>query len=100
MDIPGILCYVPDILDKYEVGTLPLMNIDSSNMGPQHWFYCEGHRAELQQLLMALLFCTAPIPWRIRAAALSYLCRNLGKPVVLTGAQMPISESTSDGKRI
>jgi len=99
MDIPGILCYVPDILDKYEVGTLPLMNIDSSNMGPQHWLLIAKAIERNYNSYDGFIILHGTDTMAYTAAALSYLCRNLGKPVVLTGAQMPISESTSDGKK-
>ncbi|XP_062824604.1 60 kDa lysophospholipase isoform X1 [Anolis carolinensis] len=32
------------------------------------------------------------------AAALSFMCENLGKPIVLTGAQVPIYELRNDGR--
>ncbi|XP_067290391.1 60 kDa lysophospholipase-like [Pseudorasbora parva] len=32
------------------------------------------------------------------ASALSFMCENLGKPVVLTGSQLPIFEMRSDGR--
>jgi lysophospholipase len=32
------------------------------------------------------------------ACALSFMLENLGKPVVLTGAQIPVSEVRSDGR--
>lgn len=32
------------------------------------------------------------------ASALSFMMENLGKPVILTGAQVPISELRSDGR--
>jgi lysophospholipase len=32
------------------------------------------------------------------ASALSFICENLGKPVIVTGSQIPIFEIRSDGR--
>ncbi len=42
---------------------------------------------------------TARIRWPYSAAALSYLIQNADKPIILTGAQQPISNEITDAKK-
>jgi L-asparaginase len=73
--------------------------LDSSNVTPAHW-------VQLAQLIgqhyddfdgFVILHGTDTMAYS--AAALSYLLEHLGKPVVFTGAQVPVGRSRSDATR-
>lgn len=72
--------------------------IDSSNVSPEHW-----------QLLLQIIFdgyknndgfviLHGTDTMAYTASALSFMLEGLSKPVILTGAQLPISESRSDAR--
>ncbi len=75
-----------------------LKPIDSSNMKPLHWISL----AELinEQYLeydgFVILHGTDTMAYT--ASALSFMMENLSKPVIFTGAQLPLSEVRSDAR--
>ncbi|MBC3542308.1 asparaginase [Rufibacter sediminis] len=73
--------------------------IDSSNIGVEHWI-------KLAQLIQVnyqeydgfvILHGTDTMAYS--ASALSFLLENLGKPVIFTGAQVPIGRMRTDARR-
>lgn len=90
--------FVPEI-EKAAVKGENIMNIDSSNMQPHHWK--EIARSIYKRLPdydgIVVTHGTDTISYT--AAALSFMLQNLNKPVVLTGAQVPIWETNTDAKR-
>jgi L-asparaginase len=72
--------------------------LDSSNMDPEIW-------AELANLIAAkyhefdgFVILHGSDTMSFTASALSFMLQNLGKPVVLTGSQLPIGEIRTDAK--
>jgi L-asparaginase len=72
--------------------------IDSSDIEPSHWLamgdIIEKHYAEQDGFVV--LHGTDTMAYT--SSALAFMLRNLSKPVVFTGAQLPISESRSDAR--
>lgn len=99
-DFEQVLDRVPEIhrLDfEIDLITLPTI-IDSSNMSPAVW-------VELAQLIQqhydsydsfVILHGTDTMSYT--ASALSFMLCNLHKPVILTGAQLPIGVARSDAR--
>jgi L-asparaginase len=73
--------------------------IDSSNVTPQDWLFLarliEQHYAGFDGFVV--LHGTDTMAYS--AAALSYILEHLGKPVVFTGAQVPVGRPRSDAQR-
>ena len=73
--------------------------IDSSNVAPADWLFLARligwHYADFDGFVV--LHGTDTMAYS--AAALSYLLEHLGKPVVFTGAQVPVGASRSDAQR-
>ncbi len=72
--------------------------IDSSNVQPEHWqamgkIVFESYH---QQDGFVILHGTDTMAYT--ASALSFMLPGIGKPVVLTGAQLPITEPRSDAR--
>lgn len=72
--------------------------IDSSDMGPEGWVnigqVIHGNYGEYDGFVV--LHGTDTMAYT--ASALSFMLENLGKPVVLTGSQLPVGVLRSDGK--
>ncbi|MEK6780502.1 MAG: asparaginase [Bacteroidota bacterium] len=72
--------------------------VDSSNVGPAHWQTIGqiifDHYSELDGFVV--LHGTDTMAFT--ASALSFMLQGLTKPVILTGAQLPISEPRSDAR--
>jgi len=73
--------------------------IDSSNVTPSDWLFLAQligrHYADFDGFVV--LHGTDTMAYS--AAALSYVLEHLGKPVVFTGAQVPVGASRSDAQR-
>lgn len=73
--------------------------VDSSEVGPTHWLWIaqmlERHYADFDGFV--ILHGTDTLAYT--ASALSFLCVNLAKPVVLTGSQLPIFALRSDARQ-
>ncbi len=73
--------------------------IDSSNVVPADWLYLAQligqHYADFDGFVV--LHGTDTMAYS--AAALSYVLEHLGKPVVFTGAQVPVGANRSDAQR-
>lgn len=74
----------------------PLM--DSSSMSPDNWVKIAGLIEERYDDHdgFVVLHGTDTMPYT--ASALSFMFENLGKPVILTGSQLPIGMIRTDGK--
>lgn len=72
--------------------------IDSSNIEPMHWQMIGTmiHEHYDQQDGFVVLHGTDTMAYT--ASALSFMLENLSKPVVFTGAQLPITEPRSDAR--
>lgn len=73
--------------------------VDSSEVGPTHWLWIaqmlERHYGDYDGFV--ILHGTDTLAYT--ASALSFLCVNLAKPVVLTGSQLPIFTLRSDARQ-
>lgn len=71
--------------------------LDSSNMTPKDWQFIaddiKAHYADYDGFVV--LHGTDTMAYT--SAALSFMLKNLGKPVIVTGSQIPLSEIRSDG---
>lgn len=71
--------------------------IDSSNMNPAHWRTLAGMIANAYDTYDAFVVLHGTDTMAYTASALSFMLRNLAKPVILTGSQLPIGEIREDG---
>jgi L-asparaginase len=99
-DFQQIIEKVPEIsrLD-FDITFLSLPEpIDSSNMNPEIWIeLADIIRTHYDQYdSFVILHGTDTMAYT--ASALSYLLENLNKPVILTGAQLPIGVARSDAR--
>ena len=72
--------------------------IDSSNMHPNQWKVLAELIAENYDEFDGFVILHGSDTMSYTASALSFMLKNLAKPVVLTGSQLPIGEIRTDAK--
>jgi L-asparaginase len=72
--------------------------LDSSNMDPEVWAKLAGIIAETYAVYDGFVILHGSDTMAYTASALSFMLKNLAKPVVLTGSQLPIGEIRTDAK--
>ncbi len=94
-----LLSRVPDALSFCRVDTVQPMNLDSTNITPDHWLLLaetvEKHYSEYD----GFVICHGTDTLAYTAAALSYLIQGTRKPIVLTGSQKPIDQEDTDARK-
>lgn len=72
--------------------------IDSSDMGLEHWARLVRVIADNYDRFDGFVILHGTDTMAYTASALSFMLENLGKPVILTGSQLPIGKLRTDGK--
>ena len=80
-----------------EADVLELMNLDSSNLQPEDWETMARAVADAYDAYDGFVIAHGTDTLAYTAAALHQMLRNLGKSVVITGAQLPLAAEGSDG---
>lgn len=71
--------------------------IDSSNMNPSYWNQIVKDIADRYDEFDGFVILHGTDTMAYTASALSFMLRNLSKPVVITGSQLPIGDVREDG---
>lgn len=71
--------------------------IDSSNMSPGYWSMIAKDIADRYDDFDGFVVLHGTDTMAYTASALSFMLRNLAKPVVITGSQLPIGDIREDG---
>lgn len=71
--------------------------IDSSNMNPAYWGQIVKDIADRYDEFDGFVILHGTDTMAYTASALSFMLRNLRKPVVVTGSQLPIGDTREDG---
>ena len=93
-----LLSYVPDTASLCQIDTVQPLNLDSTNVAPEHWLLRAKLIEEQYDRYDGFVICHGTDTLAYTAAALSYLIQHTRKPIVLTGAQRSIDEDTTDAK--
>ena len=72
---------------------------DSSDLGPADWARVAYDIKENYYHFDGFVVITGTDTMAYFATALSFMLENLGKPVIFTGSQIPLSEPYNDGRR-
>jgi len=102
--VPGLsaeelLHYFPKNLQNIEIECKILMNIDSTNMQPEHWVEMAKAVNQFYHQYDGFVITHGTDTLAYTSAALTYMLQGLTKPVVLTGSQVPISFKKTDAKK-
>lgn len=90
---------LPELQQLAHVSTLVLFQEDSSDIGPSHWVQLIQAITENYDLYDGFVILHGTDTMAYTASALSYGLHNLGKPVILTGSQVPLINLRSDARR-
>lgn len=85
-----------DLIGLTDDDDQPVPPLDSSSVGPKHWAWMAKavERAYADYDGFVILHGTDTMAYT--GSALSFLLQNLGKPVVVTGSQLPIFRARTD----
>ena len=72
--------------------------IDSSDMEPKYWVKLARMIADCYDRYDGFVVLHGTDTMAFTASALSFMLENLGKPVIITGSQLPILKLRTDGK--
>ncbi len=90
---------VPGLREIADLDSRTLFLEDSSNMIPELWVQLAGAIEESYGEYDGFLVLHGTDTMAYAASALSFAFQNLGKPVVFTGSQVPLSNRRTDARR-
>ena len=93
-----LLAHIPAISNICEVNCVQLLNLDSTNMTPEHWLLMARCLRQHYARYDGFVITHGTDTMAYTAAALSYLVQSSPKPIILTGAQKPIGFDSTDSK--
>ncbi len=93
-----VLSYIPAVKEVCQVETVQVLNLDSTNMTPDHWKIIVNTIEDNYAAYDGFVVCHGTDTLAYTAAALSYMIQNSAKPIVVTGSQKPISKDVTDAK--
>lgn len=93
-----VLSWVRGLEREVDVTAELLCNLDSSDMGPDHWEMLGTTLAARMSAYDGFVVLHGTDTMAYTACALSFMLRGLPKPVVLTGAQRPIAYVRTDAR--
>lgn len=101
--IPDITCQdiiqmLPVPRDNFLIDSRDIFSLDSSNIQPEEWQFMAEIIAEALPHYDGIIITHGTDTMAYTASALSYMLQNLDKPIVLTGAQVPIEQMFTDAK--
>ena len=96
--VPLVLPQVPDhkrvVYQIYEYNPL----LDSSNMTMDDWIHISKTIETYYQKYDGFVILHGTDTLAYTASALSFMLENIGKPVIVTGSQIPAFETRTDGR--
>jgi len=94
-----LLDAVPELLQIADIDIDIVCNLDSSDLGPAEWGSLASTIAACHEAYDGFVIVHGTDTMAYTAAALSYALEGLGKPIVFTGAQRPLSALRTDARR-
>ena len=82
--------------DHIRVDGRDVFSLDSSNIQPEEWRVLAGEAYRALQTYDGVVITHGTDTMAYTASALSFMLPDLGKPVVLTGSQLPMGHPLSD----
>lgn len=90
--------FLPELQRDAAVKFFPLANVGSSEVTPAHWTEMTRLIEREYEGYDGFVVVHGTNTMSYTAAALTFSLRNLSKPVILTGAILPINELSGDGR--
>lgn len=96
LDGAALLQLAPQLDGLCRIDCKQIMNLDSSNLEPRHWQQMAEAVAQNYDAYDGIVITHGTDTMAYSAAALSQMLQNCRKPVVFTGAQLPMQTTGSD----
>lgn len=93
-----LMSFVPEAKRFCSVETIQVLNIDSTNIQPEHWLLIADTIEQNYDRYDGFVIAHGTDTMAYTSAALSYLVQNSAKPIIVTGAQKPIDMEITDAK--
>lgn len=87
---------VPELQGFCNMDFVQLMQLDSSNLVPEHWQRIAKEVAERYDQYDGFVITHGTDTMAYTSSALHYMLQNMHKPVVITGSQLPMGVENSD----
>lgn len=87
---------VPELQELCDMDFVQLLQLDSSNLVPEHWQRMAEALAERYEAYDGFVISHGTDTMAYTSAALHYMLQNLAKPVIITGSQLPMGVADSD----
>jgi L-asparaginase len=95
----AMLELVPSVKRLCRIDARSVMSVDSTNMQPEDWSVIAKAAFEGLAEFDGVVVSHGTHTMAYTASALSFMIRNPGKPIVFTGAQVPVDDEGTDAKR-
>ena len=89
---------MPELAEICQIETLQLYNLDSTNVGPEHWVGMVEAVRDRYDRYDGFVITHGTDTMAYTASALSYMIQNSAKPIVLTGSQKSIYNRDTDAR--
>lgn len=89
---------LPGLHRLCEISSRDLFHLDSSNIQPEEWRIIADAILEESTHYDGFVIAHGTDTMAYTAAALSFMLRGLGKPVILTGSQLPLHHPLTDAR--
>lgn len=96
LDGDALLQLVPQLDGLCRIDCRQIMNLDSSNLEPRHWQQMAKAVAQNYDAYDGIVITHGTDTMAYSAAALSQMLQNCRKPIIFTGAQLPMQAPGSD----
>lgn len=93
-----LLRHVPEVRRICCVSAVQLYHLDSTNMKPEYWLRIASYIREVYDDYDGFVITHGTDTMAYASAMLYYLIPNSRKPIVLTGAQIPIDNRDTDAR--
>ena len=94
-----LLDKVPGLKEMAWINSIQLINMDSTNITPSHWMEIARTIKKHYDEFDGFVITHGTDTMAYTAAAINYLIQNSRKPIVITGAQIPLAADHSDAAR-
>lgn len=94
-----LVAYIPEVADICQIDCKTILNVDSTNVQPEDWQLMAKECYAALPYYDGFVISHGTDTLSYSATALSFMLQNPGKPVVLTGSQMSISDPEGDARK-
>lgn len=93
----SIVSLISGVVDSYNVTTKDILKLDSSNIQPEEWKIIANSIYENYKDYDGIVITHGTDTMAYTSSILSFMLRNIPIPVVITGSQLPLTNTLTDG---